>query len=111
VAFLRWRVDHSGVLRALVAAKIQMPYRQICTEANQIAKVSKTTFDFKGINVNIPAPTEPQIRALIDESAKELVLKHQANAEQCWSRRAGHGPPRARRHDLHPQRRRHQPLT
>jgi N-carbamoyl-L-amino-acid hydrolase len=61
-------------LRDLDAAKIQMLYRKIRLEADQIAKASKTTFDFKEINVNIPAPTDARIRSLIDQSAKELGL-------------------------------------
>ena len=61
-------------LRDLDAAKIQMLYQKIRTEADQIAQTSKVTFDFKEINVNIPAPTDPRIRALIDQSAKDLGL-------------------------------------
>jgi beta-ureidopropionase / N-carbamoyl-L-amino-acid hydrolase len=61
-------------LRDLDATKIQMLYQKIRTEADQIAKASKTTFDFKEINVNIPAPTDARIRSLIDQSAKELGL-------------------------------------
>jgi len=61
-------------LRDLDAAKIQMLYQKIRTETDQIAKLSKTTFDFKEINVNIPAPTDPRIRSLIDQSARELGL-------------------------------------
>jgi beta-ureidopropionase / N-carbamoyl-L-amino-acid hydrolase len=61
-------------LRDLDAAKIQMLYQKIRAEADQIAQASKVKFDFKEINVNIPAPTDTRIRALIDESAKELGL-------------------------------------
>src|SRR6266446_7328420 len=61
-------------LRDLDAAKIQMLFEKIRTEADQIAKASKTTFGFKEINVNIPAPTDARIRSLIDQSAKELGL-------------------------------------
>ena len=61
-------------LRDLDAAKIQMLYQKIRTEADQIAQASKVKFDFKEINVNIPAPTDPRIRALIDQSAKDLGL-------------------------------------
>jgi N-carbamoyl-L-amino-acid hydrolase len=61
-------------LRDLDAAKIQTLYQKIRTEADQIAQASKTKFDFKEINVNIPAPTDPRIRSLIAESAKELGL-------------------------------------
>jgi beta-ureidopropionase / N-carbamoyl-L-amino-acid hydrolase len=61
-------------LRDLDAAKIQMLFEKIRTEAGQIAQTSKVTFDFREINVNIPAPTDPRIRSLIDQSAKELGL-------------------------------------
>jgi len=61
-------------LRDLDARKIDMLYQKIRVEADQIARSSKVTFDFKEINVNIPAPTDPKIRALIDKSAKELGL-------------------------------------
>ena len=61
-------------LRDLDAAKIQMLFEQIKTEAAAIAKSSRVTFDFKALNNNIPAPTDPRIRAIIDQSAKELGL-------------------------------------
>jgi N-carbamoyl-L-amino-acid hydrolase len=61
-------------LRDLDAAKIEMLYEKIRTESDQIAKTSKVKFDFKEINVNIPAPTDARIRNLISESAKELGL-------------------------------------
>lgn len=61
-------------LRDLDGAKIQMLYGRIRAEADQIAKAGKVTFDFKEINVNIPAPTDSRIRTLIDQSAKELGL-------------------------------------
>jgi N-carbamoyl-L-amino-acid hydrolase len=61
-------------LRDLDAAKINMLFERIQGEAQKIATDSKTRFDFKEINVNIPAPTEPQIRALISAAARELGL-------------------------------------
>jgi N-carbamoyl-L-amino-acid hydrolase len=61
-------------LRDLDAVKILTLYQRIRAEADQIAKTSKVTFDFKEINVNIPAPTHAGIRRLIAESAKELGL-------------------------------------
>ncbi|HEY3103164.1 MAG TPA: M20 family metallo-hydrolase, partial [Pyrinomonadaceae bacterium] len=61
-------------LRDLDAAKIQMLYQKIRAEAEQIAQASRVTFDFKELNHNIPAPTDPRIRAIIDQSAKELGL-------------------------------------
>ena len=61
-------------LRDLDSRKIDMLYQKIRGEADQIAQTSRVTFDFKEINVNIPAPTDARIRAIIDSSAKELGL-------------------------------------
>src|SRR5829696_2172017 len=61
-------------LRDLDAAKINRLFDKIQAEAQQIAAASRTKFDFKEINVNIPAPTDVRIRALIGETAKELGL-------------------------------------
>jgi N-carbamoyl-L-amino-acid hydrolase len=61
-------------LRDLDAAKIDMLFEKIQAEAQKIAADSKTKFDFKEINVNIPAPTDPQLRSLISVAARELGL-------------------------------------
>jgi N-carbamoyl-L-amino-acid hydrolase len=61
-------------LRDLDAAKINLLYEKIRAESEQIATTSNTKFDFKEINVNIPAPTDPRIREFIAASAKELNL-------------------------------------
>jgi N-carbamoyl-L-amino-acid hydrolase len=61
-------------LRDLDAAKINLLYEKIRAEAEQIATASRTKFDFKEINVNIPAPTDAGIRSLIGEAARELGL-------------------------------------
>ena len=61
-------------LRDLDAAKIKMLYEKIQAEAQQIAAASKTKFEFKEINVNIPAPTDTRIRSLISDAARELGL-------------------------------------
>lgn len=61
-------------LRDLEAAKIHMLYEKIYAEAQKIAAASGTRFDFKEINVNIPAPTDPRIRSLISEAARDLGL-------------------------------------
>ncbi len=61
-------------LRDLDAAKINMLFERIQAEAQKIATDSKTKFDFKEININIPAPTDPKIRSLISEAARELSL-------------------------------------
>ena len=61
-------------LRDLDAAKINMLFEKIQAEAQQIAADSKTKFDFKEINVNIPAPTDVKIRSLISDAARDLGL-------------------------------------
>ncbi|HEX3247795.1 MAG TPA: Zn-dependent hydrolase [Pyrinomonadaceae bacterium] len=61
-------------LRDLDDAKINMLFERIKAEAEKIAAESKTKFDFKEINVNIPAPTDPRIRLLITEAARDLGL-------------------------------------
>ncbi|HEX2268109.1 MAG TPA: Zn-dependent hydrolase [Pyrinomonadaceae bacterium] len=61
-------------LRDLDAAKINMLYERIHAEAQRIAAASRTKFDFKEINVNIPAPTDARIRSLITDAARELGL-------------------------------------
>ena len=65
-------------LRDLDAAKIKMLYDKSYAEAQQIAIASRTKFDFKEINVNIPAPTDPRIRSVISEAAKDLGLSTKA---------------------------------
>jgi beta-ureidopropionase / N-carbamoyl-L-amino-acid hydrolase len=61
-------------LRDLDAAKIKMLYDKIREEVEKIATASKTKFEFKEINVNIPAPTDTRIRSLISDAARELGL-------------------------------------
>lgn len=61
-------------LRDLDGTKIQLLYQKIRAEADQIARSSKVKFDFKELNTNIPAPTDPRLRAIIEVSAKELGL-------------------------------------
>ena len=61
-------------LRDLDSAKISQLYAKIVVEARQIAEASGTKFDFKEINVNIPAPTDERIRRFISESAGDLGL-------------------------------------
>jgi beta-ureidopropionase / N-carbamoyl-L-amino-acid hydrolase len=61
-------------LRDLDAAKINQLYERIRAEARQITVSSGTTFDFKSINENTPAPTDPRVRELIVASARELGL-------------------------------------
>ena len=98
-------------LRDLDAAKINMLFERIQAEAQKIAADSKTKFDFKEINVNIPAPTDPQIRSLISDSCARSWSNNQIDALWRRSRRPGHGPTRSSRHDLRPECRRNQSLT
>lgn len=97
-------------LRDLDAAKIKLLYDKIYAEAQQIASDSKTKFDFKEINVNIPAPTDPEVRAFIADAARELGLStklmpsgagHDAQDGAAWSSW----------YDLRSERRRHQSLA
>jgi N-carbamoyl-L-amino-acid hydrolase len=68
------RVVLSLELRDLDATKIKTLYDRIHASSQEIATASKTKFSFNEINVNIPAPTDERVRALIGESAKELGL-------------------------------------
>jgi N-carbamoyl-L-amino-acid hydrolase len=61
-------------LRDLDAAKIQQLYARIRGEADAIAKASGTTFTYKSINENIPAPTDPRMRSRIADAARSLGL-------------------------------------
>jgi N-carbamoyl-L-amino-acid hydrolase len=61
-------------LRDLDDAKINMLFERIKAEAEKIGAESKTKFDFKEINVNIPAPTDARIRSLIAQAARDLGL-------------------------------------
>jgi beta-ureidopropionase / N-carbamoyl-L-amino-acid hydrolase len=65
-------------LRDLDAAKIQTLYTRIRAEADAIAKASGTTFTYKSINENIPAPTDPRVRARIADAARSLGLSTKA---------------------------------
>src|SRR5215510_11548034 len=52
-------------LRDLDAAKIKMMFERIQEQARQIGQASGTSFDFKMINENIPAPTDARVREVI----------------------------------------------
>jgi N-carbamoyl-L-amino-acid hydrolase len=68
------RVILSLELRDLDSAKIETLYQKIRVEAEKIGRKTGTEFSFKGINVNIPAPTDAAVRAMISQSARELGL-------------------------------------
>ncbi len=61
-------------LRDLDAAKIQMMFDRIHTEAGQIAQSSGTKFDFTEVNAITPALTDERIRKVIAATAKGLGL-------------------------------------
>lgn len=65
-------------LRDLDATRIQMFYQNIRAEAAHIAKSSGTTFDFTETNNIVPAPTDPRLRKLIDETARGLGFSTKA---------------------------------
>ena len=61
-------------LRDLDAAKIELLYRKIVAEAQQIAQATGVTFQFEEVTADVPTPTDQRIRQLIGDSAKELGL-------------------------------------
>lgn len=65
-------------LRDLDAAKIHTLFDRIIAESKKIGAENGTTFSFSETNVNIPAPTDPRVRAVIDRSARDLGLSTRA---------------------------------
>jgi N-carbamoyl-L-amino-acid hydrolase len=61
-------------LRDLDAAKIDRLYRRIADGATRIAQETGTTFAYTDLHVNLPALSDPRVRALIATSARELGL-------------------------------------
>jgi N-carbamoyl-L-amino-acid hydrolase len=61
-------------LRDLDAAKIAALYERIRGEATRIGEATRTTFAYTELHTNIPAPSDPRVRALIEASARELGL-------------------------------------
>ncbi|HEY2026756.1 MAG TPA: Zn-dependent hydrolase [Gemmatimonadaceae bacterium] len=61
-------------LRDLDAAKIDRLYRRIADGATRIAQETGTTFAYTDLHVNLPALSDPRVRALIAASARELGL-------------------------------------
>jgi beta-ureidopropionase / N-carbamoyl-L-amino-acid hydrolase len=59
-------------LRDLDAAKVKLMYEKIQSEVRQIESATGTKFEFKPVNSSTPAPTDSRIRAVIDETAKQL---------------------------------------
>ena len=61
-------------LRDLDAAKIDSLYTSISAEATRVGAQNGTTFAFHQLHENVPAPSDPRMRALIAESARDLSL-------------------------------------
>jgi N-carbamoyl-L-amino-acid hydrolase len=61
-------------LRDLDAAKIDTMYARIADEAKRIGGENGTSFAFRSLHENVPAPSDPRVRSLIADSARELGL-------------------------------------
>jgi N-carbamoyl-L-amino-acid hydrolase len=61
-------------LRDLDAAKIDSLYASIAAESTRIGAQNGTSFAFHMLHENVPAPSDPRMRALIADSARELGL-------------------------------------
>jgi len=55
-----------------------MLFDRIVAESKRIGAENGTTFSFAETNVNIPAPTDPRVRSVIDRAARELGLSTRA---------------------------------
>jgi N-carbamoyl-L-amino-acid hydrolase len=66
------RVVSTLELRDLDSSKIQRLFESIEGEARRIGEASGTTYEFKGRHENVPAPSDPAIREMIGETAKQL---------------------------------------
>ena len=65
-------------LRDLEESRIAELFAKIRAEAQQIADASGTTFDFKQVNGNIPALSDPRMRKIVADSAKQLNFSTKA---------------------------------
>lgn len=70
------KVECTLEVRDLDAKKIDALYVKIEAEAKKIGVMNGTTFAFKQVLDNVPAPTAPTIRAVIADAAGELGLTH-----------------------------------
>jgi N-carbamoyl-L-amino-acid hydrolase len=61
-------------LRDVDSAKTQRIFDAIAGEAKHVGEANGTTFDFKATHEDMPALSDPAIRAIIDDAAKELKL-------------------------------------
>ncbi len=69
------RVTCTLDLRDLDPKKVTALYLTIEGEAKKVGAQNGTTFTFKQVTANAAAPTDPAIRAMIEDAAKELGLK------------------------------------
>lgn len=68
------RVVCSLELRDLDAAKIDRLYGAIAAEAKAIGASNGTTFEYRSLHENVPAPSDPAVRDMIEQSARALGL-------------------------------------
>lgn len=68
------RVTCTLELRDLDSAKIERLFAAIQGEARRIGEANGTTFEFRGRHENVPAPSDPAIREIIAQSARERGL-------------------------------------
>jgi N-carbamoyl-L-amino-acid hydrolase len=66
------RVLCSLELRDLDASKIDRLYASIAEEARTIGRLNGTSFEYRSLHENVPAPSDPVVRGLIQQAAKEL---------------------------------------
>ena len=59
-------------LRDLDASKIDRLYATIETASRRIGEEDGTTFDYKSLHENVPAPSDPTAREMIESAAKAL---------------------------------------
>jgi N-carbamoyl-L-amino-acid hydrolase len=62
----------SLALRDLDASKIDRLFLAIGEEARRIGEADGTTFEFRSLHENVPAPSDPAVREIIESSAKAL---------------------------------------
>lgn len=66
------RVAATLELRDLDDAKIMRLYEKIAAEARTIGEMNGTTFEFGSRHENVAAPSDPRVRAMIADAAREL---------------------------------------
>lgn len=66
------RVEATLELRDLDTAKTKRIFDAIATEARRIGEQQGTRFEFTPRHENVPAPSDPRVRTIIADSAREL---------------------------------------